>query len=168
MKVQKFLEWTDYGSHPGFGEQFESVILELEERMVKEGMHLGGGNPDLFVEDLQDLEVYGKFEDDLEKAASDWYENLYHQGYDEEWGEPNVTPEYIRVEKEVDSMIAKPGENTKATKRTPYNERKRLLSDALLRNSIEKHWKEWKAIYQKWIDYIHDHRGTITGKKYGL
>jgi len=170
MRVKNFddyIKWVDYGSQEGFIEKFENVIQEMEQRMEKEGVDFGG-NVDLFITNLQDLNVENKFEDDLENLASKWYTSMYLGTYDKEYGEHSVTPEYIRVEKEVEAKIAKPGENTKVTKKIPFNQRKRELNNALLKNSIEKHWNEWKAVYQKWIKYVKDHRGVLKGKKFGL
>jgi hypothetical protein len=164
--IKKFNEWVDYGQQESFVEKMEPVIIEMEKRMEEEGMQLG--NIDQFIDNLTTLKMQGKFEDELENAAGKWFTEMYHAGHDKEYGEPIVSDEFKRIEKEVDKNIAQPGENTKITKRTPYNRRKRELDYALLRNVIEKHWNEWKAIYQKWIDYIETHRGELAGKRYGV
>jgi hypothetical protein len=164
MIVKKFFEWSQYdSSENSFTESYEIVLNKYEERMQKEGIDFGGYNY-LFVTDLQDLRVYEKFEDDLSNAASEWYDKTYHSGYDPEYGEPLVNDEYRRVEKEAKEASA----SISGTQPSKYHRQKAAIRGALLSNLIEKHWEEWKNIYKKWIKYVHDHRGTLHGRHYGI
>lgn len=162
MKIKKFLEWSGYdpGSQESFIERYEKVVSNFEKIMIEDGMDLGGGNIDLFVQDLEDLKVEDKFEDDLSDAASKWFEQDYYKGYDREYGEPLVNDEYVRIEREA---IAKASKST-----TNYYQQRTAVNDALLTNLIENHWEAWKNIYKKWVKYIHDHRGTIAAKGYNV
>jgi hypothetical protein len=148
-----------------FIEKFENVITELEKRLEKEIPDFNSGK---WWDDMIELDKEVEFENEIEKLAGNWFNKLYTGKYNAEYGEPEVTPEYLRVEKSIEGKYAKPGQNTKMTGIASYNQRRRTLDNALLQNCIEKHWNEWKAVYLKWIDFVNKKRGYLTGKNYGL
>jgi hypothetical protein len=153
-------------SDDSFIEKFYDVIQEFEKKLEKE---IPNFNSEKWWDDICELDKENEFENDIEKLASDWYTKLYVGKYNAEYGEPEVTPEYTRVEKSLEHNFPKvvniPG-------RKPFfpqaRQKRKMVDDALLQNAVEKHWNEWKAVYLKWIDFVNKKRGYLTGKNYGL
>jgi hypothetical protein len=179
--VKNFSDWLSEShpyysnDHESFIERYDNAITQIEENVLSKDaslmkeLHDGGFHSFVhFYDAMIDLDVASKFEDDLEKIASSNFEKIYHKGYDPGYGEPLVNDEYTRIEKEVDSQIAKPGENTKVTGRVDYNMRRRVLNNALLVNLAEKCIDEWKNVYKKWLNYVESRRGERAGKRYGV
>jgi hypothetical protein len=175
--IKNYTDWISesFQDFESFIERYDNAITQVEESTLSNDialmkmLHDGGFHSFAhFFDALVDLDVASKFEDDLEKIANDNFAKIYHKGYDPEEGERLVNDEYIRVEKEVDSQIAKPGENTKVTGRVDYNKRRRVFQNALLVNLAEKCIDEWKNVYKKWLNYVENRRGERAAKRFGV
>lgn len=168
MKLLDYRQFESYFEPPEspvwFIETYENLIQNFEIRLQKE-LNFSAEH---WFEDMIELDKEAEFDMEAEALVGEWYRKLYVGKFNSTIDDHEVTPEYRRVEKEVSQLIAKPGENTKVTMRTAYNEKKKKLNEALVKNAIEKHWSEWKAFYQKWIDFVNSKRGFLAGKKFGL
>lgn len=162
--IKDFNNWLSEGYYDPpededqFVEKHENLMLNMESKMAKEGMDL---NSDQFFSDLQELGIDEEFNDDLQKFVTEHWDDMYIGGYDSKMGEPTVSDEYERIEKEFDS---------KPEHKFPldYKQRRKALDDFLLKNMIEKNWEAYKNIYKKYMKILHDKRGTLHGKKYGV
>jgi len=141
-----------YGESPSFpewfSEVFEDIILQYEQRLKREGVLKN----DSLWDNLGELDKQHEFDMDMEA----FYVNRQHIyfGYDKETGDYVNTPEYDRIVSKI--------------KLTDYKMRNTAINKALVSNVIEKNWEDWKKLYQKWIKYVEDRRGTILGRKFGI
>jgi hypothetical protein len=157
LDYKAFESYYQQDEEEWFTEKYEKEIIEFEQRLEKE---IKGFSLDKFWEDLEELDKVSEFEDDLTKPFSKWWDELYTGKYNAEYGDNEVTQEYLRVSKSIDIESSKSFQN--------YNLKQKSLKSALMKNVVEKHWNEWKAIYQKWIETLHQKRGYLSGKRFGL
>ena len=160
MKLLDYRQFESYFEPPEapewFIETYSDLVQELESRLEKELNF----NAEQWFESMIELDQEAGFDMEAEALVGEWYRKLYVGKYNPDVDEEEVTPEYQRVEKEVSRLIPKPASS--------YSERRKKLNQALVKNAIEKHWPEWKAFYQKWIDLVNSKRGFLAGKKFGL
>lgn len=166
--IKNYIEWLNEGyndppeEETPFVEMYDEVIATFEKKLAKEGVKI---NPDTFWKIIQDLDKEDEFQKDLENFANKWFDKMYYGNYDPTYGERKATKEYKKIEAKVKEL-----ENDARIKGQKFDHRtaNSYREDLLMSNLIEKHWDEYKKIYQKWIDLIHSKRGQIMGKNYGL
>jgi hypothetical protein len=162
MKFKSYRQFEGYydppEEEPWFIETYESLVQEFESKLAKE---ISNFNPESWWESMIELDKEAEFDMDAEALVSTWYSELYAGEYNPEIDDNETTPEYERVRKEVAATLPK-------NKSMYDREMRNKLNVALVKNAIEKHWPEWKAFYQKWIDFIDSKRGFLAGKKFGL
>ena len=140
-----------------FTEKYEKEIVEFEQKLEKE---IKGFDLEKFWDDLEELNKVSEFEDDLTKSFSEWWNELYSGKYNGEYDVHEVTQEYMRIAKSLNMESS--------TSYDSYHKYQKDLKSALMKNAVEKHWNEWKSIYEKWIEILHQKRGYLSGKRFGL
>lgn len=159
--TDKFLSYKAFESfyphqEESFLERFDTEITEFEKRLEKE---IEGFDRENFWEDMMELDKEHELDHDLTTPFSEWWKELYVGKYNSDMDDHEVTPEYLRIEKMVNKLKI-PLQN--------YSQKRRVLRSNLMKNAVEKHWNEWKAIYQKWIDFLKQKRGHLAGRRFGL
>lgn len=161
--MKTFEDFTEEG---GFLEEHANVLREIESERLQKSPPLGINlDSDKFWNDLDDLDKMQDVEDEMSIAVKIWNSELYygpeitHPDHPDV-GERSVTKAYTEVIKKQYADYP----NTKIR----YSERNKIIRDALLEKVIEVHWEEWKGIYRKWLKYIHDNRGKLPSKKFGV
>ena len=169
-------EWTGYEEPEAFTERMGQIVHDAEDKMQKEGLKI----PPDFWDKLGELEKWDDIDLDLENLFNDTYKKLYHEDFDEEMDAYNYTPEYHRVSDlardEYHKQNAEHKEKNELLKSTGnYRSMKgsgpdwnKITHKMLYQNVIEKCWKEWKEVYQKWIDYVDRRRASLKVKRFGL
>lgn len=147
-----------------FVEEYETLLIEFEKKMNDEGLKIDSTD---FYDRLQILDKYYDFNTEAEALMGNLYDKLYMDKKDFENGDDymHTTPEYKQIEKEIERVRNLHPEMFKKYRSKMYN---KALMEALYKNAIEKNWEEWKELYKKWLNILHNMRGTITGKAYGL
>jgi len=168
LKFKSYRQFEGYydppEEEPWFTETYDNLISDLEKRLAKE---IPNFNPPSWWESMLELDKEAEFDMEAEALTATWYSEMYSGKYNSEIDDYETTPEYEEVRKKVASTLPKkPGANM--TMFMYDKEAKKKLNLALVQNAINKHWPEWKAFYQKWIDYVNKKRGYLTGKKFGI
>lgn len=145
-----------------FTEKAEITIKKYETKLDKEGFFTIGGvniGPAKFWELLKEFSKYQDMHDDLGKFMGVWYYKHYR----------NKTGESTQEYKDIVNKWENNADRAfKAGKKIDHFDNMKILNDALSSNLIEKHLGEYKAIYKKYLDFVHSKRGIIQGKKFGL
>ena len=166
--MKNFQEFTNEGYYDPpedsltLFEEHDVEIQKIEDRMVKEGLKF---DPEKFYDSLTKLKLYDDFEKDLTDNYCTWYNELYW-----EKGDEYPTPEYSRVKKEAEDKwkALHPESKFYGRNRQKLLPKNKSVESYLFNYLIEKNWDKWKALYQKWIDVVHQFRGKLHGMNYGL
>lgn len=160
--IKNFKNWLSEGYYdPSEDEEYfiqkhENAVIAGEDLLRKSGTNI----PKDFWDMISDLDLENDYTEDIQDFTNKNWNKMYDGDYDPTYSEPLVSKEYLRIEKELDS----------SWKKTPsdYKERRRALENALAINMIEKNLEEFRKIYEKYLKILHDKRGTLSGRKYGL
>ena len=168
--IKKYNDWLNesYGGPPSdeesFMEKYEALAIKFEKKMSI--------NSTDFFDKIQALNLEDEINDDIEKLVSKWYDKMYVGKYNSSIDDHEMTDEWIRVKDELEKSYDKEkwsDERKKAEwKGSNWKQKRKELDEALISNLIEKHWSEYEAIYKKYLQKLHDNRGVLTSKKYGI
>jgi hypothetical protein len=169
-RFKAFNEWHLPDDSPSFFEDAESAIQAIEDHTLMKTLFTEISSEDFWDainDDSFSPNKYQDFENEVESLVIKYYDKMYFIRSNDIESDPGKTDEYNRIYEEVKAVTAKRLKHgTRGIDYSPVF--KTALRNALTLNILEKHVLELKAIYQKWINFLHTKRGMLKGKKFGF